>query len=264
MREKLLCGEWIGRVPVGYSYEKGATTQTIKLNENANMVKMAFEDRAKVHTYQQISSKLSSLGLKMHLQKMAEMFRNPFYCGYISHKLLNGELINGKHPTLVDEKLFLRANELRKTEGFKSKKENDHLPLKGFVKDNETHVPFTGYLVKKKGLYYYKTNKVGVKINRSTTIMHDKFKELLATYTIDSSHIEPLKIHLGYSWENLTESNTSEKKALSLKINEVEEEFYNLRKRHAIGTVSLDIYEEFSSQMKARKEALATQLEKLS
>ena len=87
---------------------------------------------------------------------------------------------------------------------------------------------------------------------------------MLATYTIDSSHIEPLKIQLGYTWENLTESNTSEKKALSLKLNEVDEDFYNLRKRHAIGTVSLDIYEEFSSEMKSRKEALLTQLEILS
>jgi hypothetical protein len=68
-------------------------------------------------------------------------------------------------------------------------------------------------------------------------------------------------IKLGYTWENLTESNTSEKKALSLKLNEVDEEFYNLRKRHAIGSVSLDIYEEFSVEMKQRKEQLLKQLE---
>jgi len=30
-----------------------------------------------------------------------------------------------------------------------------------------------------------------------------------------------------------------------MKLNEVEEEFYDLRKRHAIGRVNLDIYEEF-------------------
>jgi hypothetical protein len=41
----------------------------------------------------------------------------------------------------------------------------------------------------------------------------------------------------------------------------VEEAFYNLRKRHAIGAVSLDIYQEFSTEMKARKEALESQLE---
>ena len=93
--------------------------------------------------------------------------------------------------------------------------------------------------------------------------MHDKFKELLASYTVDSAQIEPLSTQLRYTWENLTETNTSEKKALSLKLNEVEEEFYNLRKRHAIGSVSLDIYEEFSNEMKVRKEKLLGDLEKL-
>ena len=43
----------------------------------------------------------------------------------------------------------------------------------------------------------------------------------------------------------------------------MEEEFYNLRKRHAIGSVSLDIYEEFSAEMKVRKEKLWGDLEKL-
>ena len=263
MREKLLKGGWIGIVPTGYSYQKGMEKQTIYLNDDAPLIKMAFEERAKGHTYQQISAKLASLGLKKHFQKFTEIFKNPFYCGYVSHKLLNGEIVKGNHPALIDEKLFLRANELKKTDGFKSKKENDYLPLKGFVKDADSNASFTGYLVKKKGLYYYKANRVGVKVNKSADMMHGKFKELLADYTIDSSHIEPLKIQLQYTWENLTESNTSEKKTLSLKLNEVDEEFYNLRKRHAIGTVSLDIYEEFSFEMKERKEALITQLEKL-
>ena len=48
-----------------------------------------------------------------------------------------------------------------------------------------------------------------------------------------------------------------------MKLNEVEEGFYNLRKRHAIGSVSLDVYEEFSVEMKVRKEKLLDDLEKL-
>ena len=90
--------------------------------------------------------------------------------------------------------------------------------------------------------------------------MHDKFKELLTDYTINSSLIEPLSIQLGYTWQNLNESNTSEKKLLSYKLNEVEEEFYNLRKRHATGVVNMEIYEEFSVEMKVRKEAILKQM----
>jgi site-specific DNA recombinase len=263
MREKLLRGEWIGNAPTGYSFVKGAPTQTIVINEKGEAMKQAFMWRANGMTYDQIIAKLKPLGVTLPKQTLTDIFRNPFYCGFMSHNLLNGEVIKGKHPALIDEDLFLRANELKKTDGYTSNKANDNLPLKVFVKEAETNTPFTGYLVKKMGLYYYKVNKVGIKINRSTKIMHDKFKELLANYTIDASHIEPLKIQLQYTWENLTENNSSEKKALSNKLNEVEEEFYNLRKRHATGTVSLDIYEEFSVEMKVRKEALLAQLEML-
>ena len=42
--------------------------------------------------------------------------------------------------------------------------------------------------------------------------MHDKFKEHLAYYTISEHYIEPLITQLRYTWDNLTESNTGEKK----------------------------------------------------
>ena len=238
-------------------------SQTIIINEKGELIKQAFIWRANAMTYEQIIEKLKHLGLNVPKQTLGGIFKNPFYCGFMSHNLLNGEVIKGRHPALIDEELFLRANEIKKTEGYTTNKANDNLPLKVFVKDAESGAPFTGYLVKKKGLYYYKVNKIGIRINRSTNIMHDKFKELLATYTVDSAQIEPLSIQLRYTWENLTETNTGEKKALSLKLNEVEEEFYNLRKRHAIGAVSLDIYEEFSTEMKVRKEKLLGDLEKL-
>ncbi len=263
MREKLLRGEWIGHAPTGYSFVKGAETQTIIINEKGELIRQAFVWRSEGMTYEQIVEKLKPLGINIPKQTLTDIFRNPFYCGYISHNLLNGEVIKGKHPSLIDEELFLNANELHKTDGYKINKANDNLPLKVFVKDAGSGAPFTGYLVKKKGLYYYKVNKVGIKINRSANIMHGKFRELLQQYTIDSTHVEPLKVQLHYTWENLTETNTSEKKALSLKLNQVEEEFYALRKRHAIGAISLDVYEEFSKEMMENKNAILEQLQLL-
>ena len=263
MREKLLRGEWIGPPPTGYEFVKGAEKQTIIINEKGALIKQAFIWRANGMTYDQIIEKLKHLGLNMPKQTFGDILRNPFYCGFMSHNLLNGEVIKGNHPALIDEELFLRANELKGTDGFKVNIANENLPLKVFVREAETGAPFTGYIVKKKGLYYYKVNKIGIGLNRSVKIMHDKFQELLADYTVNTTHIEPLKIQLKYTWENLTETNTGEKKALSLKLSEVDEEFYNLRKRHAIGAVSLDIYEEFSTEMKARRAAILKELEKL-
>ena len=263
MREKLLRGEWIGNAPTGYSFEKLTPNQTIIINEKGDLIKQAFNWRANGMTYEQIIHKLKILGLSLPKQTLSGIIKNPFYCGLMSHNLLKGELAKGNYPALIDEALFLKANDIASSSGFKVNKANDNLPLKVFVKDADSGAPFTGYLVRKKGLYYYKVNKTGVKVNRSVKIMHDKFKELLTAYTIDSTHIEPLSIQLGYTWENLTETNTSEKKSLANKLKEVEEEFYNLRKRHALGQVSMDIYEEFSTEMVQRKDSILMQLEKL-
>lgn len=263
MREKLRRGEWIGHAPRGYSFVKGAVKQTIVINDQGELIRQAFEWRANGMTYDQIVEKLADYKMKMPKQTLTDTFRNPFYCGYLSHNLLNGEVTKGNHPALISEELFFRVNELKKTDGFKCHKENVNLPLKIFVKDAETGTPFTGYLVRKKGLYYYKVNKVGIRINRSVKIMHTKFKELLSQYEIKSSRIEPLKVQLQYTWENLTETNTSEKKGLSLQLNTLQNEFQTVRKRHALGLVELDVYSEFKVEAESKMKAISEKLELL-
>ncbi len=263
MREKLLRGDWIGNAPTGYSFEKLTPNQTIVINEKGDIIKQAFNWRANGMTYEQIIHKLKVLGLNLPKQTLAGIIKNPFYCGLMSHNLLKGELVKGNHPALIDETLFLKANDIASSSGFKVNKANDNLPLKVFVKDAESGAPFTGYLVRKKGLHYYKVNKLGVKVNRSVKIMHDKFKELLAEYTIDEKFVEPLSKQLAYTFENLTETKTNEKKSLSLKLKQLEDEIYNLRKRHAFGQVSVDVYEEFSTELSQKKELILKQFEKL-
>lgn len=94
-------------------------------------------------------------------------------------------------------------------------------------------------------------------------MMHDKFKNLLSNYSIDPKFIEPLKTLLSYTFENLTEQKTSEKKSLSAKLKKVEDDFYNLRKRHAFGEVQIDVYKQFSNELTEQKEAILQEIEKL-
>lgn len=263
MREKLRRGEWIGHAPIGYSFVKGAVKQTIVIDKNGELMRQAFEWRANGMTYDHIVEKLAGYGLKIPKQRLTDTFRNLFYCGYVSHNLLNGELVKGNHPALISEELFFRVNDLKKTDGFKANKVNDNLPLKIFVRDAETGIPFTGYLAKRKGIYYYKVNKVGIKVNRSAKIMHSKFRELLSRYEISSTFIEPLKNQLQYTWDNLTETNTSEKKGLSLQLNSLQNEFQTVRKRHALGLVELDVYTEFKAEMEPKIKTISEKLEQL-
>jgi site-specific DNA recombinase len=266
MREKLLRGEWLGNCPIGYEYDRTKVTkeQKIIINEKGAFIKQAFEWRALGHTYYTIIAKLKPFGINLYKQALTDIFKNPFYCGLISHNFLEGELVQGKHEALINEALFLKVNQVKKLDGFKVNKANDNLPLKVFVTDAESGVPYTGYIVKKKGLYYYKVNKIGIKINRSVNIMHDKFKELLSVYTISEDFVEPLIVQLRYTWDNLTESNISEKKALSAKLNEVEKNLETIERRHAYGEIKIDIFEKFSTELYESKRLLLEKLDALS
>lgn len=262
MREKLLRGEWIGNAPTGYSYVKGAVTQTIVIDEKGEAMKQAFHWRAKGMTYEQIIAKLKLNGITITKQTLSDIFRNPFYCGFMSHNLLNGEIIKGKHTALIDEQLFLKVNQLNQP-SFTVNKVNENLPLKVFVKDADTNIPFAGYLVKKKGLYYYKVNKVGAKINRSAKVMHDKFKEVLDYYTIEPIYVEPVKVELINVWDSLTENNANEKKSLSVRLTELENDLYEMEKNHALGRVRVEIFDKYSTELYEKKEGILKELEKL-
>ena len=37
---------------------------------------------------------------------------NPFYAGYVTGNLVEGQLIKGKHPALIDLHTFAKANEM--------------------------------------------------------------------------------------------------------------------------------------------------------
>ena len=66
-----------------------------------------------------------------------------------------------------------------------------------------------------------------------------------------------------HTWDNLTETNTSEKKGLSLQLNSLQNEFQTVRKRHALGLVELDIYMEFKADMEPKIKAISQKLEEL-
>lgn len=94
-------------------------------------------------------------------------------------------------------------------------------------------------------------------------IMHSKFRELLSCYEIKHTFLEPLKVQLQYTWDNLNETNTSEKKGLSLQLNSLQNEFQTVKKRHALGLVELDIYMEFKAEMEPKVKAISQKLEEL-
>ncbi|MBL4653247.1 MAG: recombinase family protein [Flavobacteriales bacterium] len=192
MKEKLRKGYWFGHVPLGYiNLNPGrGKEQNIVSNEDGKLIGLAFKWKAREGlTYSEISKKLKKMGLIIRDKRLSDIFRNPFYCGLITHKLISGEVIVGKHEGVVSKELFLKVNKLLTTNQNGYSRDEENLPLKQFVKSADCGTPYTGYIVRKKNLYYYKNNRIGSKENRNAKVMHNKFVDLLKIMSLQIKSI---------------------------------------------------------------------------
>ena len=100
-------------------------------------------------------------------KQLSIISRNVFYCGYMSHTALNGEVVKGNHQGIISKKEFLALNDQLKARFKDRKKVNKSnipaIPLKGHLKCSKCSTNLTAYLVKSKNLWYYKCNTHGCK-----------------------------------------------------------------------------------------------------
>jgi hypothetical protein len=85
------------------------------INDKGALIKKAFMMKAiegKSHT--KIARSISTGTLKTCKKRLTDILCNPFYCGLVTHNLLEGQIVKGKHPPLISEDIFLRANRLEK------------------------------------------------------------------------------------------------------------------------------------------------------
>jgi hypothetical protein len=118
---------------------------------------------------------LNKLGLKIDERRISETFKNPFYCGILVSKLLPGEVVEGKHPKIVSKEDFIKINNIQSNHPKVHADGNEELPLKRFVYCENCKAPLTGFLVKNKGLYYYKCRTKGCNCSKSAKKLHQSF-----------------------------------------------------------------------------------------
>jgi len=111
----------------------------------------------------------------------------------VTGNLVEGKLIKGKHPVIIDLKTFLKANQLLKAEptaGITKMHKITALPLKIFAKTDVLRSPFTGYI--KKGHWYYKARGKQEKVNISAVKLNDHFTDYLSQFEYDKAYRESL------------------------------------------------------------------------
>ncbi|UPT68606.1 MAG: recombinase family protein [Sphingobacteriales bacterium JAD_PAG50586_3] len=195
MKQKYQKGIFFGRPPLGYNLIIANGQKSIIINEHGRLLAKAFKWKAQkqLPTFI-IGEKLRGLGVDVSDKHLSRVFRNVFYCGLLSNKMLGQEIMEGQNwEPLVSKEIFLKANEVLENAHVKyeSRAEDQNLPLKQVVKCDKCKNPMTGYVARKKGIYYYKCNTVGCKSNKNAMHMNSKFFDFLDQYKIEPT-LHPL------------------------------------------------------------------------
>ncbi len=159
--------------------------------------------------------------------------------------LVPGEIIEGKHEPLVSKKDFLIINSERTSQLKEYKTDNIMLPLKHFIHCDSCNKPLTGYLVKKKGLYYYKCRTKGCCCNKSAKKLHLQFENKLSSYQLDDKYMDVMKDVMTYIYESATKENKESESSVKKQLTGLQSKLETIQERYAIGEINIEIYEKF-------------------
>jgi site-specific DNA recombinase len=166
-------------------------------------------------------------------------------------------------PPIVSQALFLKVNGINRKKSVHNVK-NENLPLKAFMTCASCKSPLTGFIVKAKGIYYYKCKTIGCSCNRNAEVLHTYFKELLSRYQIDKRFIEPLKLQLTHTLEYANKDNKNRIPLLKGKLKEVSKKIEKMQERYVIGEIEVDLYQKFKAKFSQEKEEIETEIKKSS
>jgi DNA invertase Pin-like site-specific DNA recombinase len=257
LREKLERGEWPGKPTIGYDKryvtgkkEHDHDKRQCFVNETGELIRQAFlwKDEENISNVE-IQSRLQSMGLKLTLTKLNFIFKNPFYCGYITNNILeSGKMIKGKHEPLISEEVFLRVNGIikNKTHGWNVIREHKEMPLKASIRCCKCNRLLTAY--PQKGKYiYYKCPNIGCRLNIRNEKLHKLFEQELLRYSFDPSLIPILKTELERTYRTIYELDTNRAKPMKDELTRLRNELETMEFNLAVGKISSEIYEKHSA-----------------
>ena len=227
MKECITHGYIPYSIPRGYSNtNKGkAMEQQIIVNTEGKLLRKAFHWKVEKQMRNcEIIRELAKLGLKIDDRRLCEMFKNPFYCGILVSKLTPGEVYSGNHEPLISHEMFLRANNVvleARSHPVSHNTEDANLPLKRFMKCGKCGTPMTGFLVRKKGLWYYKCRIAGCRTVKSAKHVHNEFKILLESFEVDENETQIVKEGIAAMYEQYFEENTQTQRTYKSRIKEL-------------------------------------------
>ena len=266
MREVIRKGFFPFAPPIGYTnLNKGrAVDQQLVVNAQGELLRKAFLWKANEQMENAtIVRKLRDLGLKTNEKTLGYVLSNPFYCGIIVSRLLPDEVIEGNHEPLIAREIFLKVNNIitdNRHHPVSHKEEDEQLPLKRFMHCGKCNTPMTGYLVHKKGLYYYKCRVKGCGTNMSAKKSHEQFKVLLSAFEVEEDTVELTVEALTDLFEIALEDQIENQRMIKAKATEVNQRIEAVEERFAIGEIDKELYTKFVSKYQSEREHLQKEL----
>lgn len=238
-------GDWYSKPPRGYSIDHSAPKKhAFVINDEGRLIAKAFEWKAEGGiTDVEIQERLRTRGLDLSNKRLGEIFRNPFYCGRISHSLLGDRIVKGNHPQIVSEEVFDRINGTYHTEDrYIQQEETPEYPLRKFIKCSECGFFLTGYEVKKKGLHYYKCNTKGCRCNISAKKLHEQFIDLLKQYTLPEEILPIVREIMLNVLRERSEENAQRMQELKALKKANRQQFEDVTVRFGLGSIGEEVY----------------------
>ena len=263
IKEHLLQGDWCTVPPVGYDVIKHNRERKIVVNDTGQLIKKMFYWKAKERMPNvEIQRKLKGYKLDYSLRRINEILVNPFYCGKMCHKALDGEVVDGKHEKLISEAIFLEANNImaEKKLGVQTKRERAEIALKRFVRCSGCNQPMRGYIANGYDVPYYKCNTKGCKCNRNANEVNRKFGQELDGYTISPDYLPHIQEQLQITFQEHNETTAESDQVITRQLTDINCKLERLEERFIIEELTIDLYNKYKAKYEAEIEQLALQM----
>ncbi len=263
VKEHLLQGEWCLKPPVGYDIIKHNKERKIVVNDTGLIIKKMFYWKAKERMpNSEIQQRLKAYKLEYCLRRIAEILNNPFYCGKMAHKALEGMVVDGDHEKVVSEAVFLEANNImaEKKLGLQTKKENPEIALKRFMKCNNCKQPMRGYIINGYDLSYYKCNTKGCKCNRKANEVNKQFMDMLNGFQINEAYMPIIQEQLLLTFQEHNDSLKETEVAISRQLTDIQLKLDRLEERFITEELTVDLYNKYKAKFEKEADDLAKEM----
>ncbi len=263
-------GNKLGTVPFGYiqfgkrvkDFERMSRTQMIKITEQGEILKSAWQWKLQGERDTVIIYKLEKLGVKLNLKQIGKIFRNPFYCGVSINKMLDTP-VKGNWEPMISQTNFLKIQGIikpSKVGTYQVSSTDENRPLARFLVCANCESYLTGYEVKNKKIHYYKCPKCnGVNMNVSSTKqsrnkgLNDHFIEMLRTITLKPEAKEPFNELMKRLFKDLNGDTINEIHEQNNSIQDLKNKLMNLEEKYLYdNAIDKDVYLKHRANLEAK------------